>query len=345
MKLDEVQVKIHVIDRDDNNPTFEEKNMTRGVRVNAPIYTEIGKVFAIDNDAEADIINYHLENVTFYRPKTGFSKSLGPEGFLVDPITGVIQTNQSYGRYSDGYFDVVIKASNSPDPSKSDFALLKIFVLQDTDLMKFVFDKNPVNVAKQMKEFKYEIEAALAEPLTLNVYDNEFYSKVDGSLDFGRTSSCFQVLRDQDVVDLDKVNNLFDNNKNRKLGEVFQKYSVTNVERCSQVRSAPKINWIQVLILIIAVFIGVVAFIATISICCLYSKYKRRIRRSNIKIVEAPVRALIPASLPPGSVMGPAPSLLGQATNPSIHGSSGRIYEWQETAMPIDTASYRSLPR
>ena len=43
-----------------------------------------------------------------------------------------------------------------------------------------------------------------------------------------------------------------------------------------------------------------------------HPRYKRRIRRSNIKIVEAPVRALIPASLPPGSVMGPAPSLLGQ---------------------------------
>ena len=34
------------------------------------------------------------------------------------------------------------------------------------------------------------------------------------------------------------------------------------------------------------------------------SRYKRLIRRSNIKIVEAPVRALIPASLPPGSIMG-----------------------------------------
>ena len=33
-------------------------------------------------------------------------------------------------RYSDGYFDVVIKAANSPDPSKADFALIKIFVLQ-----------------------------------------------------------------------------------------------------------------------------------------------------------------------------------------------------------------------
>ena len=68
-------------------------------------------------------------------------------------------------RYSDGYFDVVIKAANSPDPSKADFALIKIFVLQDTDLMKFVFDKNPVSVAKQMREFKTEIEAAFAQVL------------------------------------------------------------------------------------------------------------------------------------------------------------------------------------
>merc|ERR1719471_1265483 len=167
--------------------------MTRGVRVNAPIYTEIGRVTATDADAEAAEIKYKLENVTFVRPSTGYRKVLGPSAFLVDPLTGVIQTNQSYGRYSDGYFDVVIKAHNTPEPSRMDLAFMKIFVLQDTDLMKFVFDKNPVNVAKQMKEFKYEIEAALAEPLTLNVYDNEFYSKVDGSLDFGRTSSCFQA--------------------------------------------------------------------------------------------------------------------------------------------------------
>ena len=60
--------------------------------------------------------------------------------------TGVLQTNQSYGKYADGYFEVKVKASNSPDPSKADFTYIKIFVLQDTDLMKFVFDKNPVQV-------------------------------------------------------------------------------------------------------------------------------------------------------------------------------------------------------
>jgi hypothetical protein len=162
--MDEVQVKVHVVDKDDNNPTFVERNITRGVRVNAPIYTELGKIQAEDPDAEAQPIVYSLENVTFHRPKTMLHKQLGVSGFLVDPrfvsmkkfdrissnflyySTGVIQTNQSYGKYADGYFEVKLKASNSPDPSKADYTFLKIFVLQDTDLMKFVFDKNPVQV-------------------------------------------------------------------------------------------------------------------------------------------------------------------------------------------------------
>ncbi len=63
----------------------------------------------------------------------------------------------------------------------------QIFVLQDTDLMKFVFDEDPVKVSQRLGQFKQEVEAALALPLTLNIYDTEFYSQFDGSLDFGRT--------------------------------------------------------------------------------------------------------------------------------------------------------------
>ena len=74
------------------------------------------------------------------------------------------------------------------------------------------------------------------------------------------------------MVDLEKVNQLFDNAKNRKLKAVFEKFSVTTIERCSEVKSSQPISWVQILILIIAVFIGVVAFIATMSVCCLYSK-------------------------------------------------------------------------
>ena len=46
-------------------------------------------------------------------------------------------------------------------------------------------------------------------------------------------------------------------------------------------------------------------------------RYKRRIRRSNIKIVEAPVRALIPASLPPGILIDPSWSL-SQKFSPAL---------------------------
>ena len=37
-------MKIAVLDKDDNNPKFERKNITLGVRVNSPLYTQLTKV-------------------------------------------------------------------------------------------------------------------------------------------------------------------------------------------------------------------------------------------------------------------------------------------------------------
>ena len=85
LKMDEIQVKVHVVDKDDNNPTFVDRNTTLGVRVNAAIYTELGKIQAEDADAEAKPIVYTLESVTFHRPKTDLVRELGVSGFLVDP--------------------------------------------------------------------------------------------------------------------------------------------------------------------------------------------------------------------------------------------------------------------
>ena len=36
-------------------------------------------------------------------------------------------------------------------------------------------------------EFAEKIQEIFPQPLKFNIYDTEFYSKVDGSLDFGRT--------------------------------------------------------------------------------------------------------------------------------------------------------------
>ena len=67
-QLDEMQVKIIVQDIDDNSPRFLPTfhNMTLGVRVNAPVYTEITTLKAVDPDPAALPVQYNLLNVTFF---------------------------------------------------------------------------------------------------------------------------------------------------------------------------------------------------------------------------------------------------------------------------------------
>ena len=66
-----MQIRIIVKDIDDNMPRFlpSYHNMTLGVRVNAPVYTEITTLKAIDADPDAKPVEYNLLNVTFYRPR------------------------------------------------------------------------------------------------------------------------------------------------------------------------------------------------------------------------------------------------------------------------------------
>jgi hypothetical protein len=107
--------------------------------------------------------------------------------------------------------------------------LFQIFVLQDTELMRFVFNRDPTSVQRKLPEFTTELEQAFAQPLTFNIYDTEFYSKVDGSLDFGRTSSCFQVMEDDQVVDLKTSESIFESNES-DLQTLFDQYDIVRVE-------------------------------------------------------------------------------------------------------------------
>ena len=67
--MDEIQVKINVLDVDDNAPRFVTKNQTLGVRVNAPIYTEVAKLQAVDIDADSRPVNYFIEKILYFRPR------------------------------------------------------------------------------------------------------------------------------------------------------------------------------------------------------------------------------------------------------------------------------------
>lgn len=341
-------MRIVVEDVDDNRPMFKESNLTLGVRVNAPIYTEITTLHAEDADPSALPVKYKLINVTYHRPSKNLYEILDNDMFLVDEVTGILHTNQTYGRFGDGYFKLFVSAYNSPD--KFDLAKVLIYVLQDTDLMRFVFDKDPSSVRNEIDDFSRDIGRIFPQPLKLNLYDTEFYSKRDGSLDFGRTSSCFQVVSDDDVVDLKSTERLLDVTNRPELQELLNKYDIVSIERCAQITSNYKTGWIEICLIVIGILVGFLAVVAAIVICCLYSRYKKMLHRhSPVKIIEAPVRALIPASLPPGSIhggmgFGGTMTPRGGRATPSISGSDGRVlYDWQD-GPNMDTTSYRSLP-
>lgn len=125
--MDEIQVKVVVIDLDDNSPQFVQHNMTVGVRVNAPIYSEVVTLKAVDPDADSNPVHYSLENVTYYRPRSKLNDIIDDKIFIIDPETGMLQTNATLGRFADGYFKIFLKASNGVhDTKKGDFTKLKV---------------------------------------------------------------------------------------------------------------------------------------------------------------------------------------------------------------------------
>jgi hypothetical protein len=63
---------------------------------------------------------------------------------------------------------------------------LKVYILRDSELMKFVFTKPPPDVKPILADFRQSVEQSLELPLTLNLYESQFYSR-DGALDFSST--------------------------------------------------------------------------------------------------------------------------------------------------------------
>lgn len=149
---------------------------------------------------------------------------------------------------------------------------LQVYVLQDTELMRFVFDRDPNFVSQRIDAFQEDLGTLFPQPLKFHLYENEFYSKVDGSIDFGRTSSCFQLMKEDDVIDLKSTESMLDFTTNPDLKDVFDRHNVVGVERCATIKSTRRINWVQICLLAIAALIFLISFIAACVVCCLFNR-------------------------------------------------------------------------
>lgn len=322
--LSKIQVAIDVQDIDDNPPLFEKDHYIVGVRESTEVDAELVTVKASDPDSSSGPIMYSIKNATFFRSSKKETKATN-NNFVIDPSTGKLNGNQGFQSYANGFFDILVEARSGPGRKNVAYAHVKVYVLYDGDLLKFVFDKRPDEVRNAIPKFKKDLETALVKPLTLNIYDTQFYSRSDGSLDFESTSSCFQLLEKDDIVDPKHVMDILDAKKSIKIEKLYEMYKIVSIEQCVPNKEDYKMTWSEVGVLVVAALIAISALVVTIIVCIMYSRYKKKIRLMYYH------NMIVGEQSGPLSTLSPA--------------EQQRIYEWQEMNTPMaDAASFRSYP-
>lgn len=323
----QLQVDVQVEDIDDNSPSFEKPSYVLGIRMNTEINSELLVLKARDPDSSSSMIMYSIRNVTYYRPSS--KESLPVIGqFELDAHKGILRSVRNLGKYRDGYFDITVECQSAPGPQNIAMTHVRAHILHDSDLMKFIFYKQPQEIRKVIPQFEKDLNQALASAVTANIYDTQYSTREDGSLDFESASSCFQLLENGLVVSPDMVAKMLNIASSPRVHALYHNYSIVGIEKCTPGRSPYKMKWTEICVLIVACLIALTGFILTILLCFVKASYKaglkkRRAHRSTRMLAEqTPAVSMI--SLP----------------------SHQRIYEWQESnnGPAMDAMSYRSYP-
>lgn len=268
----ERQILVRVLDIDDNKPRFKKDNVTLGVRLNVPIDTSLITLEAEDVDSSALPINYNISKVSFTSlVDSSMSQKEIPSQLALNARTGELRTTGSMAGYADGFMEMIVSANNSATPRRETNITVRIFLLRDRDMLKFVFSKPPVEVRKTLEDFERAVQQALSLPISVNVYDTQFYSKEDNSLDFSSTSSCFQMVG-KESYDLDEVRALLTDPKNEELKKVYRAYHVEKVQHCAALVARADASMTQMWVLAIAVLVGVATIISSCALCCMHAK-------------------------------------------------------------------------
>nr|CAD7397956.1 unnamed protein product [Timema cristinae] len=334
------QVRVVVEDIDDNKPYFTKDNITIGVRLNVPVDTFLITLNSVDIDSNSEPISYTLVNTTFFSLAPSVIDTVPvPTNhnivFQLDQHSGELRTAGNMLAFVDGYFELQVVAENSDDLDRQASTIVKIFVVRDRDMLKFIFGKAPTEVRQFLADFRSEVEKALLLPVELNIYDTQFFAKEDGSLDFSSTSSCFQLVG-RESYDLNDMQSLLQDPNNSELDQIYIKYNVQAVQRCALTIAKAEASWTQLWVLVLAAFIGIAAFGAGITTCCLYSGYKSQWKGHLLR--ETPPMPVSNIDYLPGSG-GMMIASSGRTDGP-------HMYEWVHQGQVLqsgqDNMSYQS---
>lgn len=277
----EIRVKINVVDIDDNLPQFTKKDPTIGLRSDAPLSKLITIVNATDKDSTAEPMYYSIVNVTFvpqfYKRK---SKSEQTEDltdlFILNNITGELKTGRSFGNFLDGYFQLIIKANNSLNHKRYSTNTLKVFIIRDKSLLKFVFTHAPSKMENVVEDFQHKVQERIKDmDLELHILETQAVVRSD-TLDITSTASCFQMFHKGSAVPLHQMQKIINSKEMKQaLLDVYVEYGVSEVETCNERKPLSTASLLQsagAWLVVLAVLITLLAIIATCKACCIKKK-------------------------------------------------------------------------
>lgn len=282
----ETQLLITIVDVDDHLPQFKTGTSDIGVRHNIAPDTLLTTLLATDEDSTALPIAYQIGNIS-YTPQF-YKRHIRPESldslFSLNNATGELKTANNVHDFVDGFFTVVISAQNSPNPQRHQNITLKIFIIREKSLLKFVFTKAPIDVRSEITQFYVNLQKKL-QPLELHLFSPEAQVKSDLSLDFTSTSVCFQLSRHGSAISPQQMEKLLNEpDLLAQLTQVYTSYSVAAIEPCSTKRMLTAASWVNssgVWLVALAGFIGVIALIASCVSCCILKKYEKSLIYCN----------------------------------------------------------------
>lgn len=189
--LSEIEVRVKILDIDDHLPDFVEKNPSFGVRMNVPIESPLTIVRAVDQDSDAQPLFYQIVNITFipqFYKRDNSSIDNVKDLFILNNSTGEIRTAKSLADFVDGYFEILIRVNNIDQARRVRHNRLKIFVIRDKSLLRFVFSKPPTEVKEFVDEFASAVQARLkTADMELDILDTKVLTKSDQTFDFSST--------------------------------------------------------------------------------------------------------------------------------------------------------------
>lgn len=277
----EVRVKINVIDIDDNIPQFTRKDPTIGLRSDAPLDKLITIVNATDKDSTAEPMQYSIVNLSFvpqfYKRKSQSEKSEDlTDLFILNNVTGELKTGRSFANFLDGYFQLIVKANNSLNSKRYSTNTIKVFIIRDKSLLKFVFKHAPNQVGSVVEDFQQKVQERIKDmDLELHILETQALLQSD-TLDITSTASCFQIFHKGSAVPLHQMQKIINSKEMKQaLLDVYVEYGVSEVETCNERKPLSTADLLQsagVWMVVLAVLTTLLAIIATCKACCMKKK-------------------------------------------------------------------------